>query len=67
MKLMSELTYCSDWYNLNVNEKKLFLQLLQQSQIKVNINAYGLVELNLQTYGAVFFFNPFFLFIEIIY
>lgn len=46
--------YCSEWYNLKANEKKIFLILLMQlQQMKIKNNAYGLVELNLNAYGEV--------------
>lgn len=53
MKELCEAAYCSEWYNLNVKEKKMFLMLLMQLQVKVNNNAYGLVELNLEAFGKV--------------
>lgn len=38
-------------------EKKMFLTLLTQLQMKVDNTAYGLIQLNLETYGEVSLWN----------
>lgn len=50
---MANVAYCSEWYNLNLMEKKCFLILLQQLQMKVDKTAFGLIEINFDAYTAV--------------
>lgn len=50
---ISQATYNCDWYNLDSKQKKSFLLLLLHSQAAININAYGLLEMNYRTYGKV--------------
>lgn len=50
---MSDATYCTEWYNLTVKDRKMFLLLLHQTQMKINLNAYGLVEVNAATFAKV--------------
>lgn len=53
MKALAITLYLSDWFNLNLAEKKIFSNLLMQLQLKPNKQAYGLFEFNLETYGKV--------------
>lgn len=54
---MANAAYCTEWYNLNGTQKKIFLILLMQLQMEVNNNtSYGLIVLNLETFGNACFF-----------
>lgn len=50
---LSAATYNCEWYNLNLKQKKKFLLLLIHSQGSININAYGLLKINFNTFGRV--------------
>lgn len=54
---LSDVAYCSEWYNLNVRENKMFLTLLMQLQMKVHKIAYGYVKLSLESFGIVKIIN----------
>lgn len=53
MQKMADAAYCSEWYNLNLAEKKVFLILMAQLQMKLHVHAYGLIELNMATFAKV--------------
>lgn len=54
MDQMVESMYLSQWYDLALSEKKMFLIILVQLQTRLNTNAYGLIELNMEAYGKVY-------------
>lgn len=56
MQKMAVAAYCSEWYNLNLSEKKIFLILLAQLQTEFGNYAYGLIELNMGAFAMVHFF-----------
>lgn len=50
----SDALYNSSWYDLStISERKMFLTLLGQSQMKNGFSAYGLIDMSYATYNQV--------------
>lgn len=53
MSKLSDAAYCSEWYNLNKSERKMFLFFLTQTQVRPHVGAYGFIELSVESFGNV--------------